>query len=93
MSEKMMSKKKPAFPVSPQLDAYLRQYSRNIGIPIFYEDLLRFQGSVVVYDSNDEDTLWVRVFYSEYDREEIDLSLKQVTPYFIQMGETPLFPS
>ena len=35
MSEKMMSKKKPAFPVSPQLDAYLRQYSRNIGIPIF----------------------------------------------------------
>ena len=57
MSEKMMSKKKPAFPVSPQLDAYLRQYSRNIGIPIFYEDLLRFQGSVVVYDRNDEDTL------------------------------------
>ena len=92
MSEKMMSKKKPAFPVSPQLDAYLRQYSRNIGIPIFYEDLLRFQGSVVVYDSNDEDTLWVRVFYSEYDREEIDLSLKQVYSILHSDGGDTIIP-
>ena len=92
MSEKMMSKKKPSFPVSPQLDAYLRQYSRNIGIPIFYEDLLRFQGSVVVYDSNDEDTLWVRVFYSEYDREEIDLSLKQVYSILHSDGGDTIIP-
>ena len=30
-----------------------------------YEDLLRFQGSVNVYDDNDKDTLWTRVFYSD----------------------------
>ncbi len=76
--EKLMSKKKPAYPINEKLDKYLEQYSRKIEIPIFYEDLLRFSGSVVVYDNNDEDTLWVRVYYSEYERQEIDLSLKKV---------------
>ncbi len=76
--EKLLSKKKPAYPVSRELNAYLSEYNRNIKIPIFYEDLLRFQGSVVVYDKHDEDTLWVRVFYSEFEREEIDRSLKKV---------------
>ena len=76
--EKLMSKKKPAFPISAELDAYLEQYSRKIEIPIFYDDLLRFSGSVVVYDSNDEDTLWIRAYYNEFDRKEIDASLKRV---------------
>jgi len=77
-NEKLMSKKKPAYPISEKLDSYLDQYSRKIEIPIFYEDLLRFAGSVVVYDSNDEDTLWVRVYYSDVERKEIDISLKKV---------------
>lgn len=78
LEEKLMSKKKPAYPVCDALDAYLDQYSRKIELPIFYEDLLRFIGSVVVYDSNEEDTLWVRVYYNEFDRKEIDTSLKRV---------------
>ncbi len=76
--EKLMSKKKPAYPVSKALDGYLDHYSRKSEIPIFYDDLLRFSGSVVVYDKNDEDTLWIRAYYSEYDRKEIDDSLKKV---------------
>ena len=76
--ERLMSKKKPAYPVSKALDGYLEHYSRKIEIPIFYDDLLRFSGSVVVYDKNDEDTLWIRAYYSEYDRKEIDDSLKKV---------------
>ncbi|UNY97563.1 hypothetical protein MQE36_10755 [Zhouia spongiae] len=78
MSEKLMSRKKPAFPISDKLHEYLNEYSRNTKIPIFYEDLLRFAGSTVLYDNNDEDTLWIRVFYNEFDRQEIDLSLKRV---------------
>lgn len=78
LEEKLMSKKKPAYPVSDALDAYLDTYSRKIELPIFYDDLLRFIGSVVVYDANDEDTLWVRVYYNEFDRQEIDTSLKRV---------------
>ena len=76
--ERLMSKKKPAYPVNSSLEEYLGHYSRKIEIPIFYEDLLRFSGSVVVYDTNDEDTLWVRVYYSDVERQEIDLSLKKV---------------
>ena len=76
--EKLMSKKKPAYPVNDRLDRYLDHYNRKIEIPIFYDDLLRFSGSVVVYDTNGEDTLWVRTYFSEFEREEIDLSLKKV---------------
>ena len=76
--EKLMSQKKPAFPISQLLNEYLIEHNRNIKIPIFYDDLLRFQGSVVVYDKSDEDTLWVRTYYAEHERVEIDLSLKKI---------------
>ncbi|VAW11433.1 FIG00649718: hypothetical protein [hydrothermal vent metagenome] len=76
--ERLISKKKPAYKVNSELDKYLDHYNRKIEIPIFYEDLLRFSGSVVVYDKNEEDTLWIRVYYSEFERQEIDLSLKKV---------------
>ncbi|EAR14935.1 hypothetical protein [Robiginitalea biformata] len=89
--EKLMSRKKPPFPVIPELDAYLSDYSRTIEIPIFYEDLLRFSGSVVVYDSNDQDTLWVRVYYSDSERKEIDLSLKRVYSMLHSDGSDRIF--
>ena len=76
--KKLMSKKKPAFPINSLLNEYLIEHSRSIKIPVFYEDLLRFQGSIILYDKNDEDTLWIRVYYSEFERQEIDLSLKKV---------------
>jgi len=78
MEDLKISKKKPSYPVIKELDAYLNEYSRNTQLPIFYEDLLRFQGSVVVYDKNDEDSLWIRVFYNEFERQDIDLNLKKV---------------
>ncbi len=87
----VISKKKPAFPVNPDLDAYLEEYNRKIEIPIFYEDLLRFSGSVVVYDKKDEDSLWVRVFYSDSDRQEIDLSLKRVYSILHSDGSDRIF--
>lgn len=89
--ERLMSKKKPAFPVCKDLDAYLEQYNRKIEIPIFYEDLLRFAGSVVVYDNEGEDTLWVRVYYSDSDRLEIDLSLKRVYSILHSDGSDRIF--
>ena len=76
--EKLMSKKKPAYPINENMDGYLDRYNRKIKIPIFYEDLLRFSGSIAVEDANGKDTLWVRVYYNEFDRAEIDGSLKKV---------------
>lgn len=85
MEQKLISQKKPAFPVNEQLYDYLTEYNRNIKIPVFYDDLLRFTGSIVVYDKKGEDTLWVRVYYSEHERDEIDLSLKRM--YMILHGD------
>ena len=78
MIEKLMSKKKPFFPINIKLNEYLNEYNRNLKIPIFYEDLKRFSGSFSVFNKDDKDTLWVRVFYSEHERKDIDLSLKKV---------------
>ncbi len=78
MEERLMSKKKPAYPINADLGTYLKDYNRTIKIPVFYDDLLRFSGCISVYDSNDEDTLWVRVYYEEHERPEIDSSLKKV---------------
>jgi hypothetical protein len=78
MEDLKISKKKPSYPVSDELHKYLSEYNRNIKLPIFYDDLLRFQGSITVYDKNDNDTLWIRVYYSEFEREEIDFSLKKI---------------
>src|SRR6056300_733411 len=78
VEKKLMSKKKPTFPINEMLDDYLKKYKRNTKISIVYDDLLRFQGSVAVFDKNDEDTLWVRTYYSEFDRSEIDVSLKKI---------------
>lgn len=90
--EKLMSKKKPAYPVCELLDAYLNHYNRKIEIPIFYEDLLRFSGSVSVYDKNDQDTLWIRVYYPEFERKEIDDSLKKVYSILHSDGSSNIHP-
>lgn len=78
MEEKLMSRKKPSFPVNDRFNSYLAKYNRNTKIPVFYDDLLRFAGSITVYDRHDEDTLWVRCYYADHERLEIDVSLKQV---------------
>ncbi|MEO1031750.1 MAG: hypothetical protein AAFX55_10125 [Bacteroidota bacterium] len=81
-----ISKKKPSYPVSKALDSYLSSYGRNIDLPIFYSDLLRFQGAVEIYNDKDEDTLWIRVYYNEFDRDEINRSLKKVYSHLISDG-------
>lgn len=92
MQDVKISKRKPSFAVSTRLNGYLSKYKRNVRIPIFYEDLLRFQGSVVVYDKNDEDTLWIRVYYNEFEREDIDLSLKKIYTILHSDGNEKTIP-
>ncbi|MDC1198115.1 ABC transporter ATP-binding protein [Algibacter sp.] len=70
MQDLKISKKKPSYPIPAKLHGYLSRYNRNVKIPIFYDDLLRFQGSIVVYDKDDNDTLWIRVYYNEFERED-----------------------
>ena len=78
MEEKLISKKKPFYPIVSGLASFLKSYDRWIEIPIHYSDLLRFSGSIVVYDKNENDTLWVSVYYSDTERREIHFHLKKI---------------
>jgi len=91
MQDLKISKKKPSYPITNKLHNYLQEYNRNIRLPIFYDDLLRFQGAVEVYDKDDKDTLWLRVFYNEFERQEIDFSLKRVYSMLISDGTEAIF--
>ena len=63
--------KKPSYLINHDLMHYLNRYNRISKVSIIYDDLLRFSGSVNVYDKNGKDTLWVRVFYTEFDQQEM----------------------
>lgn len=78
MSEPLMLFKKPSYPVNDSLLDYLERFDRISKVPICYDDLLRFSGSITVYDKNEQDTLWIRVYYNEFERAEIDLTLKKI---------------
>ena len=74
----LISKKKQIFPISPGLREYLLGYSREVDIPIHYQELLRYSSSIALYDSKEQDTLWETVFYDQSDREEIHLNVKKI---------------
>lgn len=85
-SESLILFKKPTYPINDSLLDYLDRYDRISKVPIFYDDLLRFSGSINVYDKNDHDTLWIRVYYSEFERDEIDLTLKRIYSLLLSDG-------
>lgn len=74
----LISKKKIIYPISEGLRRYLIKYSREVNIPIHYQELLRYSSSVALYDSKEQDTLWETVFYDQSDREEIYLNVKKI---------------
>ncbi|MES2543707.1 MAG: hypothetical protein V4548_02395 [Bacteroidota bacterium] len=84
--------KKKVYPITKELDNYLEKYQRTTKTRIFYEDLLRFQGSVVVYDKMGEDTLWLSVYYSESDRSEIESSLTKIYTLLHSDGDESNLP-
>lgn len=92
MDKKLISKKKPAYPITPLLSNYLTAQGRNIKIPIFYDDLLRFQGAVEILDQNDKDTLWIRTYFAEHERVEIEDSLKQMYTILHSDGDSSVLP-
>ncbi|GEQ85186.1 hypothetical protein ULMS_06940 [Patiriisocius marinistellae] len=90
--QKLISKKKPTYPITEELSSYLTKYARTIKIPIYYDDLLRYQGSVTVYDKHGDDSLWIQVYYSEYERIDIEHSLKLVYSILHSDGSDSLLP-
>lgn len=87
-----MSKKKPTYPINDKLQEYLVKYNRDTKIPVIYDDLLRFSGGVSVYDKDDNDTLWISVYYPEHEREELETSLKLVYTILHSDGNKNILP-
>lgn len=73
-----ISKKKVTFPVHKALRAYLTVHSREIDLPVQYEDLTRFHNGLPVYDKNGNDTLWVSAIYNDNEVEAVHEGLKQM---------------
>ena len=74
----IISKKKVPFPISSHLRSYLRKYDREMDLPVFYADLLRYNNSIPLYDKHGNDTLWETIFFSQADMDQIYASLKKV---------------
>ena len=71
-------KKKPAYKINKKLYEYLKDYSRDLEIPVTYHDLLNFHQSFAVFDESGKDTLWETVIYSQSDMEELNIGLTKI---------------
>lgn len=74
----IISKKKIPFKISIGLRNYLHKYKRAIKVPIEYEDLLRYDNSIPLYDNKGVDTLWETVFYPQDEMKEIHFALRKI---------------
>lgn len=70
--------KKPSFPISDGLRAYLRRYRRERELPVTYERLRRFSESWPLPDALGKPTLWESVVYDRHEMESLHEDLKQV---------------
>lgn len=92
MSDIKIQFKKPTYPVNAALMRYLERYNRISKVSIIYDDLIHFTGSVNVYDKNGVDTLWIRVFYNQFEQDEIDYNLKQIYSLLHSDGNLDIIP-
>lgn len=71
-------KKKPIFPVSAELQKYLKTYQRESKLPISYKDLLQFTESYPIMDKNGKDSLWEAPIYAAGLLDELNDGLRVI---------------
>ncbi|MEH0156098.1 hypothetical protein V6R21_18260 [Limibacter armeniacum] len=74
----IISRKKVPYRIQEPLHRFLEQYNRISPISIHYEDLLRYENVLPLYDKHGEDTLWYTVVYNHADMEAIHENLKMI---------------
>lgn len=84
--------RKPMFPIKDALQKYLQDNNRLTKARVFYEDLLRFSGYIALEDRNRNDTSWLRVYYSEFDRNEIEINLNKIYTLLHSDGDEDTLP-
>lgn len=76
--QQIITKKKKIFPVNEELREYLVQNRRESNIPVSYDDLKHFEGSIPVRDKKGADTLWEVALYPQTDLTNIHEGLKRI---------------
>ncbi len=76
--EVRISRKKPAFSVSPRFHLYLKDYEREQDFRLRYEDLLSWSEAVALEDHQGGDSLWELLIYPPPVREELEDNLKRL---------------
>ena len=74
----IISRKKPNYPVTEPLRVYLKEFYRLVELPLEYKDLLRYENSFPLLDSEGEDTLWHSVSYSPSENREVYEGLLEI---------------
>lgn len=74
----MIKRRKTFYPAGEELQSYLSNYSRNSGVPLVYDDLLRFTGSIPYENPAGEETLWLEVMYPPEIMTELRTTLTQI---------------
>ena len=62
-----IEKKKNIYKIKQPLRDYLKNYSRLAELPLTYTDLLAFEQSIPLEDSDGNDTLWRSVLYNQHE--------------------------
>jgi hypothetical protein len=73
----LISKKKPIFELSDYFANYLARYDRLEQRGIRYEDLMRYDKEIPLYDEAGGDTFWSSVFYPPNEQREIHDQLRE----------------
>lgn len=77
-SAEPVTRKKPVYPISPELRAYLSDYQREVPLPISYDRLLHWSNSVPLLNNDGEDTLWETVYYERDEWKELNEQLTRL---------------
>ncbi len=92
MKDVKIAFRKPIFPVNEELMHYLEKNNRLTGIRFYYDDLLRFSGYTAVEDRDGNDTLWLSVYYSEFEHAEIEANLNKIYTLLHSDGDEDVLP-
>jgi len=82
------SKKKKTYLIQPQLNEYLAKHNRKVGLPLQYDDLLRYHVTTTLYDQQGNDTLWETCHYEGLHQDEIYEALTRIYSLLKTDGDT-----
>jgi hypothetical protein len=74
----LATRKKPSFPIGPDLLGYLRRYKRERDLSVTYERLRGFSEGIALTDEKGKATLWETVIYDPTEMRELNEALKLV---------------